>query len=301
MPLSLDLSLSLNSGGLQSDHGAAEHFRLEAELVGGLDDADRAQRIGADHDEIRVGGLNRADDRREVGRVRRVGLVVDDIEAVFLGVVAGAVGGVARELGVLGRNRHGLRLRILRRRDLEEALGERLFRRRTGRQHREIFRVVKLAVGIEREQADEGLALLHDDRNGRRDHVGGVGTDDEVDFVDVEQLGVDAGHVRRVGLVVVIDELNLAAEQAAFGVDLFLPDLGAEQRLLAVGRQRAGQRHAKADFDWAAGALRESARAQGRRNGGRNQRGADAGIDAAPGYAMSHVFLHKSVFSIHHT
>ena len=236
----LGLELVLEHGRLQSDHGAAHHLRLQAELVGGQRQADRAQRIGADHHEIRIGRLDGADDRREVGRVRRIGLVVDALEAVLFHVGPGAVGGVVREVGVLGRDRDGLRLRILRGRDLEEALGEGFLRRRAGRQHREIFRIVKLAVGVEREQADEDLAPLHGDRNGRRHHIGRVAGDDEVDFVDVEQLGVDAGNGRRIGLVVVIHQLDLAAEQAAFGIDFFLPNLGAEQRLLAV-RPPAGR------------------------------------------------------------
>ena len=50
--------------------------------------------------------------------------------------------------------------------------------------------------------------------------VGAVAGDDEIDLVDVEQLGVDARHGRRVGLVVVVDELDLAAEQAALRVDV---------------------------------------------------------------------------------
>src|SRR5260221_1051816 len=45
----------------------------------------------------------------------------------------------------------------------------------------------------------------------------------------------------------VIDELDWTPEQAALGVDLLLPDLHAEQRLLAVGREPTGQRHGEAD------------------------------------------------------
>ena len=46
---------------------------------------------------------------------------------------------------------------------------------------------------------------------------GGVAADHEIDLVDVEQLGVDAGNRRGIGLVVVVDELDLAAEQPALG------------------------------------------------------------------------------------
>src|SRR5262249_31207786 len=76
---------------------------------------------------------------------------------------------------------------------------------------------------------------------------------DQIDLVDVEQLVVDAGHRRRIGLVVVIDELDRTAEEPALGVDVFLPNLLGEQRRLAVGRKPAGLRYAIADLDRLAG------------------------------------------------
>ena len=108
---------------------------------------------------------------------------------------------------------------------------------------------MEFRVYIEREKADEDFVLLHDNRHRRRIQVGPVGAHHDVDFVDIEQLRVDARNVRRIGLVVVIDQFDLAAEQTALGVDFLLPDLRAEQRLLAVRRQRTGERHAKADLD----------------------------------------------------
>ena len=231
-------------------------------------------------------------DRREIGRAGREGLVVADLEAVFLRVLPRALAGVAREFGVLGGERQRLRLRILFRRDLEEPFGERFSRRLAGRQHREVFRVMELAVDIERKQPDESLAPLHDDRHGGRVHVGGIGPDDKVDFVDVEELRVDARHRRRIGLVVVIDQLDLASEQSAFGVDFRFPDLGAEQRLLAVRRERAGERQAKADLDRLAG-LRGCGRGR-RRQGADDGGNADHADDAAPCDAMTHDFLPMS-------
>jgi hypothetical protein len=71
--------------------------------------------------------------------------------------------------------------------------------------------------------------------------------------------------------------LHLAPQQAAFGVDFFLPNLRAEQRLLAVDGERAGQRHTEAYFD-RCGALREHARSA---ECGRNKRGAQSRIDIA--------------------
>ena len=71
-----------------------------------------------------MGRLDRAHDRRVVGGRRRIALVVDDLEARGLGVLARAVGVVVRVFLVGVGDRDGLRLRVLRRREIEEALGE---------------------------------------------------------------------------------------------------------------------------------------------------------------------------------
>jgi ATP dependent DNA ligase domain len=55
--------LRLERGRLHAHHGAADHLRLEADLVDGLHYADRIRRIGAHHHEIRIGGRNGAHDR----------------------------------------------------------------------------------------------------------------------------------------------------------------------------------------------------------------------------------------------
>ena len=57
------------------------------------------------------------------------------------------------------------------------------------------------------------------------------------------------GAAAALALVIVIDELDRTPEQAALGVDLFFPDLHAEQRLLAVGGERTGERHGETDLD----------------------------------------------------
>src|SRR4029077_11333533 len=79
---------------------------------------------------------------------------------------------------------------------------------------------------------------------------------------------------------------------AAFGVDFFLPNLGAEQRLLACPGEPAGLRHAEADLDRLA--LGESAR---RRQCRPDQGRADTGIHAASGYPLTHDFPPESGFS----
>ena len=91
--------------------------------------------------------------------------------------------------------------------------------------------------------------MLDHHRQCRCGDVGAIGGDDEVDLVDIEQLRIDAGHQGRVGLVVVIDELDRAAEQPAFGIRILGPDLHCEQSRGAVDREPAGQWHAEANRD----------------------------------------------------
>ncbi len=194
--------------------------------------------------------LHRAHHRRVVGRRRRIFQIQHGFEAAhFLDGLPCAVGGVLRELGVGGDNRHRFRPRILRGRKLEEAFSEGFLRLRPGRQHREILVVVEFAVGGVGEDADGGLVELHQHRNRRRHHIGGVRPDQQVDFVDLDKLGVELRHVRRIALVVVEHQLDLAAEQAAFGVDVVAPDLQRGQHLLADRRHGAGKRYAQADPD----------------------------------------------------
>jgi hypothetical protein len=71
--------------------------------------------------------------------------------------------------------------------------------------------------------------------HGQGNHVGAVAADDQIDLVDVEELGVDARDGVRLGLIVVVDELDRATEQPALGVDILFPDLLRQQRRLAVG------------------------------------------------------------------
>ena len=170
--------LHLDGGALQPDHAAAEQLGLQPDLVRGADHADGIGRIGADQHEVRIGRLDRADDRRVVRRRRRIGLVVDDLQSGLLRQHARAVHRVVRELRVRADHRQRLRLRVLRHRRGEEALGKALLRLRSaGRREGEVFRVLELGVHREAEQAEEGAVVLHDDRHRRRDHVGGVAAD----------------------------------------------------------------------------------------------------------------------------
>ena len=68
-------------------------------------------------------------------------------------------------------------------------------------------------------------------------------------LADVDQLGVDAGDVRRVRLVVVEHELHLPPEQSALLVDVLGPDLERKQPGLPDGSETAGLLDAEADLD----------------------------------------------------
>ena len=69
-----------------------------------------------------------------------------------------------------------------------------------------------------------------------------------------DQLLGGRDRLGRVGLVVLDDELDLAAEHAAGLVDLVLGDLGALRDVVAGRRERAGQRLRDADLDRCPGA-----------------------------------------------
>ena len=258
----------------EPDEGAAEHLRRQPDLVGGAHDADRIRRIGRDIDDVGIERLHRAHDRRIVGRCRRIFLVEHDLEAAdFLDALARAVGGVLGEFGVGRDDRDGLRPRLLRGGQLEEAVSEGFLRLRPGRQHREILVVMEFAVGGIGQDADRGLVVLHQHRNCRRHHVGRVGADQQIDFVDVDQLGIDPGHVLRIALVVIEHQLDRTAEQAAFGVDVVAPDLQRRQHLLADRRHAAGERHAQADPD-RLGGLRRARQQQDAHNSHERRQGA---------------------------
>ena len=219
------------------------------------DNADAVGRIGRYVNDVGMGRLDRANDRGEISRVRRIIAVVDDLQPGLFQVDAGAVGGIAGGFAVIDREGNRLKpeLVLLGFDDVEEALGDRRARIGSHRQHREVFRVLKLLVYVEREQPNEIHVVGDHNRHRRRRNIGCIPRNDEVDFVDIEQLCIDAGDQRRVALIVVEIELDRAAEQPAFFVGVVGPDLHRQQCRGAVDREAAGQRHAEADHDRLAG------------------------------------------------
>ena len=120
---------------------------------------------------------------------------------------------------------------------------------------------------------DEAIALL-DHRHDHGGEVGAVGRKQEIDPIDVEQLGVDAGNRGRFKLPVVVkdDELDRPAEQTARGVHVAAPELERCQSRFAPRRDTAGLRDAKSDADRLVSGMSENGgRCHRRRRGGRGR------------------------------
>jgi hypothetical protein len=103
-----------------------------------------------------------------------------------------------------------------------------------------------------------------------------------VDFVDLDELGVELRNVRRVALIVVEHKLDRTPQQPALGIDVIAPDLQRGEHLLADRRDAAGERHGHADPD----------RVGGHRHGRQDQRSNEKGCDAAgsiPKHPDAHV------------
>ena len=238
----------LDGGELQADHAAAEHFRLQTQLVGRLDHSNRSWRVGADIDQIGTRGFDGPNDGRKVCRAGRIGLVVDDFQAHFLGVFPRTGDRVAGEFSIRRKQCDGFRFRALFGGDREESSRPILFRGRARRHDLEITVVVEFIVDREAEQCREHQFLAHHNRHRRRNFVGAVTGNDQVHFVDVQQLGIDARHFCRLCRIVVIDELHLPSQQTARLIRVFAPDFHGDKRCFPGARKTAGQRHAEADL-----------------------------------------------------
>src|ERR1700722_9269316 len=73
-------------------------------------------------------------------------------------------------------------------------------------------------------------------------------------MVDVEQLGVDAWHVRGIALVVVKYQFDRTPQQSTLRIDLVGPDLRRQDTRLADYGEPADERVRKADGNWFGGA-----------------------------------------------
>src|SRR5207245_5328103 len=115
----------------------------------------------------RVSGLDGPDDRRVIRRGRRVGAVIDDLEAGLLDVLARASQGAMRVLGVSTDQGNRAQFRILCGSELEKGLGKFFGRFWPGRHNLKIVRVVKLLVISEPKERHKHQDALDDYRHGR--------------------------------------------------------------------------------------------------------------------------------------
>jgi hypothetical protein len=214
-------------------------------------------------DRVGLGGLDLGDRRAEVGDVEREEVGLQHRAAALLDVVRDPL---RRDLAVVvvgGEDVDLLAPLLLR--DLDDRL-DRLRRRRAGDEAVAVAdaALVEHVVEVEDVGAPEGLA----DRLARRRRDAAV---DDVDLVVARQLLRVLGVERDVGLGVVLDDLDLAAEQAAGGVDLLGRERRREHHRLAVGVEVAGVVEHRAELDRPRPA--EGVEGQGDAGGGAGRRG----------------------------
>ena len=201
--------------------------------------------------------------RRELHRIRRIGLVEHDWHVALLRDLARGLDQILRELLIGGEQRHRLAAGLLSRGR------ERPTPRLSAGPHGALLNHMSwwtLLFTWNEKLPDQQHAALLDQRHDRRGRHRRVGREQQIDLVDVEQLRVERRRLRGARLVVIDHEFDLAAEQPALGVDVVAPDLVTEQRGLAAAGEPAGLRHRHADLD---------RRLIGA--GSRNQRDANAG------------------------
>jgi len=90
---------------------------------------------------------------------------------------------------------------------------------------------------------------LHQHRNRGCHHISGVRSDQQVNFVDLDELRVEPRNVRGIALVVIEHKLDRPTEQTAFGIRVVAPNLQRAQHLFTDRRYGASERHTQADAD----------------------------------------------------
>ena len=207
----------------------------EVDGVGAEEDAEEAVEVPAD---LR-------DERRHVGGAQRHTGGADDLAAVLLDLF---------DVRVAGR----LAPRVVEKRDvpLLAHLVDEVRRDRDGLRRRVVERPEDVAAALAR--GDRGVEanadhpdrlVLLEDRHARQTDVREVAALGDVHLVlEHELLGLAAAHVG-LGLVIGDDQFDRATVHATRVVDPLDRHLGADQRGLAAGRARAGERLEHADLE----------------------------------------------------
>ncbi len=237
----------LHGGVLRTHHAAAHHRRPKGMRAERADQLDRVPEIGTEEQQVAARRGHRIQDRREVRRVERVGLFMDDRKSVPLGIRSGAVQRIARELGIRCHERHGHWPRRLRSGDGEEPFRQARVRVWAGGDHRKVARIRQVAVHPQSHQPDKEPATVNDQWHRRSQRVRPIATDDQVDLVVVQQAPVQPLDPRSIRPVVVTDQLDGPPQEATGPVDVLAPDLMRESGGLSISCQRTGQRQAVPD------------------------------------------------------
>src|SRR6516162_7735671 len=104
---------------------------------------------------------------------------------------------------------------------------------------------MSLTVSGEAENTDCGLVTCLKYGQRSRDLVGAIGSNQKVDFVDVDEFRVDRWFVRRRCLVIVINQLYWTTKQSTFAIYIVAPDFERDKKLLSIRPVRAGHPHAE--------------------------------------------------------
>ena len=227
-------------------------------------------------DEVRRRVLDLGDRRGEVGHVEREEIGLLHGALALLDVVRDPLGGDLAVI-VVGGEHVGLVAPLLHR-IVDDRL-DRLCRRRAGDEAVAVAHAAFVEDVVEVERVGAAVCLPHGFARGRGD--AGVG---DIDLVLADELLRVFRVKRDVRLAVVLLELELAAEQAAGGVDLVDRQRVRHHDRLAVDVENAGIVLDAPDLDRAVGGLRvqeREARRQGRCTCGIQQCPAGYGHDVS--------------------
>ena len=185
----------------------------------------------------------------KIDRIRRISFIVDNLDPNLFGVFSRTFKREDREFGICAHERNCFRLGIQAGREIEKS--PRYFKLSIWpiRKYLKIAIIIILIVHSEGADRKEYLAASDDGRHCGCGDDSRVTRNNQVDFVNVEQFRINTRDGSRRGLIVVIDEFNLAPEQASFRVHLVGPNLIGKQRRLAAARKAAAKRHTETYLD----------------------------------------------------
>src|SRR5215469_3552675 len=107
---------------------------------------------------------------------------------------------------------------------------------------------MSLAVSGEAENADRGPVSRLKHGQCSRDLVGAIRSNEKVDFVDIDEFGIDRRFICWRCLIIVVNQLDWTPKQPPFLIHIVTPDLKRDEKLLSIRPVGAGHPHAEAHF-----------------------------------------------------